>query len=168
MIADSTSIYAAYYIAFGPHGPRAELHPLGSMPKLILAILAGVSALRNVGRNNTATICSGLESLEMMSTSGTSEGAVGAAPCRTPDRIPPPLHPHHRPRTTFFALDPLRRLIHPAFLLLPVQTCSQIANPYPLPNPLTSILPPIPRPRSGSLTSSILMRSNVPRWRWRR
>jgi len=35
---------AAYYIAFGPHGPRADLHPPGSIPKLILAILVGVSA----------------------------------------------------------------------------------------------------------------------------
>jgi len=35
---------AAYYVAFGPHGPRADLHPPGSMPKLILAILVGVSA----------------------------------------------------------------------------------------------------------------------------
>jgi len=35
---------AAYYIAFGPHGPRAPLHPPGSVPKLILAILVGVGA----------------------------------------------------------------------------------------------------------------------------
>jgi len=35
---------AAYYVAFGPHGPRADLHPTGSIPKLILAILVGVSA----------------------------------------------------------------------------------------------------------------------------
>lgn len=44
IIADPTSVYAAYYIAFGPHGPRAELHPPGSIPKLILAVLVGVSA----------------------------------------------------------------------------------------------------------------------------
>jgi hypothetical protein len=43
IIIDSASIYAAYYIAFGPHGPRADLHPPGSVPKLILAILVGVS-----------------------------------------------------------------------------------------------------------------------------
>ncbi|KAF9651497.1 cytochrome c oxidase subunit IV [Thelephora ganbajun] len=35
---------AAYYIAFGPHGPRADLHPPGSVPKLIMAILVGVAA----------------------------------------------------------------------------------------------------------------------------
>jgi len=35
---------AAYYVAFGPHGPRADLHPTGSTPKLILAIAVGVAA----------------------------------------------------------------------------------------------------------------------------
>ncbi|KAI8982810.1 cytochrome c oxidase subunit IV family [Trametes punicea] len=32
---------AAYYVAFGPHGPRAPVDPPGSMPKIIL----GVSSL---------------------------------------------------------------------------------------------------------------------------
>lgn len=35
---------AAYYVAFGPHGPRAPLHPPGTVPKLILAISLGVGA----------------------------------------------------------------------------------------------------------------------------
>jgi len=35
---------AAYYVAFGPHGPRADLHPTGSIPKLILAVAVGVAA----------------------------------------------------------------------------------------------------------------------------
>jgi len=35
---------AAYYVAFGPHGPRADLHPPGSVPKLILFVIAGVCA----------------------------------------------------------------------------------------------------------------------------
>ena len=41
---DSPLIYAAYYVAFGPHGPRADLHPPGTVPKLILYVLAGVMA----------------------------------------------------------------------------------------------------------------------------
>ncbi|EIN07119.1 COX4-domain-containing protein, partial [Punctularia strigosozonata HHB-11173 SS5] len=32
---------AAYYVAFGPHGPRAPINPPGTVPKII----AGVSAL---------------------------------------------------------------------------------------------------------------------------
>lgn len=44
IVTDHKSVYAAYYIAFGPHGPRADLHPPGTVPKLILAILVGVSA----------------------------------------------------------------------------------------------------------------------------
>jgi len=35
---------AAYYVAFGPHGPRAPLHPPGSVPKILLAVLVGVGA----------------------------------------------------------------------------------------------------------------------------
>jgi len=35
---------AAYYVAFGPHGPRADLHPPGSVPKIIVATLALVGA----------------------------------------------------------------------------------------------------------------------------
>jgi len=35
---------AAYYVAFGPHGPRADLHPPGSVPKIIAATLALVGA----------------------------------------------------------------------------------------------------------------------------
>ena len=42
--ANSILLYAAYYVAFGPHGPRAELHPAGSIPKLILAVAVGVAA----------------------------------------------------------------------------------------------------------------------------
>ena len=44
IMANSISLYAAYYVAFGPHGPRAELHPAGSIPKLILAVAVGVAA----------------------------------------------------------------------------------------------------------------------------
>lgn len=43
-VADPMLSSAAYYIAFGPHGPRAPLHPPGSVPKLVLAILVGVGA----------------------------------------------------------------------------------------------------------------------------
>jgi len=35
---------AAYYVAFGPHGPRADLHPPGSVPKIIAATVALVGA----------------------------------------------------------------------------------------------------------------------------
>jgi len=35
---------AAYYVAFGPHGPRADLHPPGSVPKIIAATFAMVAA----------------------------------------------------------------------------------------------------------------------------
>jgi len=34
---------AAYYVAFGPHGPRADLHPPGSVPKIIASTLALVA-----------------------------------------------------------------------------------------------------------------------------
>jgi len=43
-IIDSPLIYAAYYVAFGPHGPRADLYPPGTVPKLILYVVAGVMA----------------------------------------------------------------------------------------------------------------------------
>ena len=43
-ITDSALIYPAYYVAFGPHGPRADLYPPGSVPKLILFVVAGVMA----------------------------------------------------------------------------------------------------------------------------
>lgn len=43
-ISNSPLIYAAYYVAFGPHGPRADLHPPGSVPKLILSVVVGVFA----------------------------------------------------------------------------------------------------------------------------
>ncbi|CDO68631.1 hypothetical protein BN946_scf184996.g62 [Trametes cinnabarina] len=29
---------AAYYVAFGPHGPRAPIHPPGTTPKIILGV----------------------------------------------------------------------------------------------------------------------------------
>jgi len=35
---------AAYYVAFGPHGPRADLHPPGSVSKIIAATLVLVGA----------------------------------------------------------------------------------------------------------------------------
>jgi len=44
IVADLTSLCSAYYVAFGPHGPRAPLHPPGTVPKLILAISLGVGA----------------------------------------------------------------------------------------------------------------------------
>ncbi|KAF9819811.1 hypothetical protein IEO21_01902 [Rhodonia placenta] len=35
---------AAYYVAFGPHGPRAPVNPPGTTMKVLLGTLAGVAA----------------------------------------------------------------------------------------------------------------------------
>jgi hypothetical protein len=34
----------AYYVAFGPHGPRAPVHPAGAVPKILVGIVASVAA----------------------------------------------------------------------------------------------------------------------------
>src|ERR1700753_1408236 len=102
-----------------------------------------------------------------MSTSDPSEEAVGAALCRTPDRMPPPFHAHYELRTTSSAPVPPSTLIHPGFLPLLAQTCTRIVNPY-LPNPLSSILHQIRPLKSGCLAPSILIYSSVPQWPWKR
>ena len=44
---DRGALLAAYYVAFGPHGPRAPIDPPGTVPK-ILASIVGVLALTTV------------------------------------------------------------------------------------------------------------------------
>ena len=45
----------AYFVSFGPHGPRAPLHPPGSTPKLLIGIAAALAA--------SLTVFAGIRSL---------------------------------------------------------------------------------------------------------
>ncbi len=37
-------VRAAYYVAFGPHGPRAPTNPPGTVPKVIGGVAAAIGA----------------------------------------------------------------------------------------------------------------------------
>ena len=37
-LTDGRFRLAAYYVAFGPHGPRAPIDPPGSVPKIVLGV----------------------------------------------------------------------------------------------------------------------------------
>ena len=102
-----------------------------------------------------------------MSTPVSLEEIVDTTPYRTRGRMPVPFPVHHGPSSTFFAPDPLS-LIGLAFLLPLAQMRLRTTNPYLLPKPHSSTLPPLPRLKSGLLTRFNLTCSTMPRWPWRR
>ena len=58
---------AAYYVAFGPHGPRAPVNPPGTVPKVAIGVAALVAAagvifyaVRASGASPFTPGCSGL------------------------------------------------------------------------------------------------------------
>ena len=43
-LTDGRFRLAAYYVAFGPHGPRAPVNPPGTVPKVAIGVAALVAA----------------------------------------------------------------------------------------------------------------------------